>query len=954
MSRLLIVDDRYMRRNVFFIAILCGIFIVFGFFGACATEPAHTPSPVIEDDLWSILASGDLRRIQPFFMGEVDVNATDSEGRTPLHIAADIQNPQMAAFFVAMGANVDAIDRQQRTPLVISAEKLDPFTAKILADSSADIHHPMPFGSSPVHRGVDGNMAFFEAIINPVSVESTDPSGKTSLHIAAEYGSAEAIRIILAVNNNSIYTQDNQGKTALDLALEGTNSRNHAEAAERLILSGAVSNNHIYSYFAPAVRTANYNIRSADGMAPLHYMARDGYLGFINFALEKNADINIKNASGATPLHEAVRNGDLRLIQTLISNGADLFAIDAKGNSVLHIAVEPDNHREVLRLLLSQGADPNHKDDHGDTPLHILVMLNRSEDMILLLLQNGADVNSRNIYGKTTLYLAVEENRINTVPLLISRNSDIFAADNDGITPFELALTTRPEFLPMFINDETVHLVDSLGNNMLHLTVRAGGNADIVNLLLDNNIPVNARNQEGDTSLHIAVRLNDEISGGILILHGADIFAPNARGESPLFLAFPEASLRSPSVNGRSETGLRNWMFTVQTLSSTDGLGNTILHYIAGWQFDRWINYLVGLGADTEAANATGEPPLFIAVRVNSPSTIRSLVYSEANLFSRDRLGNTALHAAVRWNAIRAAETLIALGLDVNAHAISGKTPLHDSVRLGMAEMEGLLLANGADLEARDAEGNTPFMEAVLAGFRPAMERMVARGANPNIRNFSGDTPLHMAAAMERADIAALLLGWGASIHARNSSGRTAFQNALTATSPQMVRTLLTREQISRTDDYGSTPLHIAIQERVTPAMINTIIGLGARSNAIDFEGRTPMRIAVDTSQWHIAKLLADSGADIFLEARDGRTAAGITLTRGTEAILAVFSGRAILAQDNGGNTILHYAAQTGNVEAITQLLELGADKSRKNIAAESPKDIADRWRHPEAANLLN
>jgi ankyrin repeat protein len=328
-------------------------------------------------------------------------------------------------------------------------------------------------------------------------------------------------------------------------------------------------------------------------------------------------------------------------------------------------------------------------------------------------------------------------------------------------------------------------------------------------------------------------------------------------------------------------------------------------------------------------------------------------VDNNANLEGRDTLGNTALHAAVRWNAGKAAETLIGMGLNVNAHALNGKTPLHDAVRLGMIDIESLLLSYGADLEVRDAEGNTPFIEAILAGFPGAMERLVDRGADSNTRNFRGDTPLHIAAAMERNDMATMLLGWGASIHARNAQGRTPFQNALLA-SPAMVRILLTKDRLHSADDNGSSPLHIAIQEGCSIVTIRAILDLGGRTSALDYEGRSPLRVAVDMNDWTTAKLLADTGADVFLSARDGKSPAEISLVSGGESVRAIFSGRAINSRDASGNTILHYAAKNGDSSTITQLIEMGANKGIKNIAAESPADIAQRWKHVEAVALLN
>jgi ankyrin repeat protein len=271
---------------------------------------------------------------------------------------------------------------------------------------------------------------------------------------------------------------------------------------------------------------------------------------------------------------------------------------------------------------------------------------------------------------------------------------------------------------------------------------------------------------------------------------------------------------------------------------------------------------------------------------------------------------------------------------------------------MGTIDIESLLVRNGANSEARDNAGNTPFVEAVLAGDTEAMRRLDALGADCNTRNFFVDTPLHLNVAMERSDVAALLLNWGASIHARNSAGRTPLQNALATITPQMVRNILVRD-ITRTDDFGASPLHIAVQERASLEMIRTILVMGGRISALDSEGKTALRLAVDTNQWDTVKLLADSGSDIYLIARDGKSPAEIALTKGVGAINAVFSGRAISTRDTSGNTILHYAAQIGNTDVISQLIELGADKTILNIASESPADIALRWRHQQAANLL-
>ena len=939
-------------NKVIFLTVLA-VFAVAGF--SCKSAPKAEAEPP-DEDVWSLLATGDVRA-KDFFLGKVDVDETDSRGRTPLHYAAELKDPNMAAFFISQGAVIDAQDAARQTPLGISVEKVDPKVAKVLVAAGANIHKPGKGGESPAKAAIKLNEEFLRSILTPATIEAADPAGKTILHLASEAGNVKAVNIIIAaidslsnaaavpsvagINNLPLDKKDHAGNNALDLALNRPDSSVHMEVAEQLILAGLISEQPVYSYLSPAVRSANYNARKADGLTPLHFAAGEGYEGLIAFLIGKKANINIKNASGATPLHDAARSGNIRSIELLLQNGADVNAQDANGNSPLHIGIPPASHREAINILLSYGANPNLRDDHGESPLHIVITLNRRPEVVQTLLGGGTDVSIRNIAGQTPLYLAVQQNRITLIPLLLSYGSEIFAADNLGVTPFDQAMLVKGPILQALITSETVQQRDNGGNTILHVALKNRGDPGIIALILNQKALVNARNKEGETALHIAVRLNQRETGEFLLSRGADIFSSNSVGESPLYLA-----LTYPS-------GVLQWMFTVQTIDARDGLGNSMLHYAAMWKLDRHIPFIIKKGVLTETENATGETPLFMAVKYDGASTVRALLGMDANLNARDSLGNSALHAAVRWNSQNAALALIDAGIDVNAHSLTGTSPLHDSVRLGITEIANILLNRGANIEVRDADGNTPLMEAAKAGYIDAVELLAQKGADPMTRNARGDTPLHIAVALEDGDMIRMLLQMRVSIHARNTRNRTPFQIALNE-SPGVISTLLTTDRINGPDDFGNSVLHIALQERSSVLTVKVIIDHGGRLGAVDFNGRTPLRLAVEMESWEPAKLLADSGSDPFSTAVDGKTPAEIALVNGNNAIRAVFSGRAINARDASGNTVLHYAARMGKPEAVSLLLEMGANKSVKNIAAESPADIAKRWNHRENAALLN
>ncbi|MDR2658717.1 MAG: ankyrin repeat domain-containing protein [Spirochaetaceae bacterium] len=904
----------------------------------------NTLSPV--GRIAELIRNGKTEEAKAAFVLLSDPNIVDEEGKNAVHLAAAARNSELADFFIRLGTLPDAEDKNAYTPLNISAGLLDSNTAPVLVRNGAFIHHSPPNGKSPAVVAIESNNDnFLRSLLTPETMTSTDNEGRTILHLAADAGSVEAVIVILNEANTRTKQQlvnkrDKTGRTALDYVFARRNSRRHATVAEVLIQAGGFSSDPFFLYFAPVVQTLNFNQRAADGNTALHYAVREKYHGFTFFLLDNRADPNIKNTAGDTPLHETARIGDLEIMNTLIEHGANVNIQDGQGNTAMHIAIPIDVHKAAFELLLENGANPNLRDRRGDSPLHIVIGLNRAPDVVETLLLNGADVTMHNIEGKTPLYLAVEENRISLIPLLLQFHSDIFAVTNEGKTPFGFAMSNNREVLASLINRDTVIQSDNNGNTPLIVAVQLNGDTEIIQRILDRDALINARNQEGDTALHIAVRQNKAAMGTLLITRGADIFAQNAKGESPLYLTF------------YSPDEVREWVLTPIVLTARDGLGNTILHYVTQWKLDSAIATIASKGASLEAANVTGETPLFIAVKIDSASTVQALLNAGASIAGRDTLGNTTLHTAVRWNALAAADALINAKIDINGYNLYGKTPLHDAVRLTVFGMETLLIQRGANLEARDKEGNTPLVEAVLKGSRRSAEHLLNNGADVSTRNNNGDTPLLIAVEEERSDLVGLLLDRGAPIHAKNADGESPFTAAL-KTSPRMMLSLLAKGR-GQTDDEGRSPLHIALSYNMPESEIETIAAWLGRIDAVDSEGRTALRYAVDRSNWDAAKFLANDSANVFSVARDGKTPAEITLSAGSrDAIRAVFGGKAINARDPAGNTILHYAAVTSSAAIVSLLLELGADKTIRNTSGDSPADIAQRWNRQDVFAIL-
>ena len=61
-------------------------------------------------------------------------------------------------------------------------------------------------------------------------------------------------------------------------------------------------------------------------------------------------------------------------------------------------------------------------------------------------------------------------------------------------------------------------------------------------------------------------------------------------------------------------------------------------------------------------------------------------------------------------------------------------------------------------------------------------------------------------------------------------------------------------------------------------------------------------------------------------------------------------TGQPMTLADKYGNTLLHFAARSGNVSIIKDLIRNGHEVNAKNNSGETPLDVAERYQNTEAA----
>lgn len=222
-----------------------------------------------------------------------------------------------------------------------------------------------------------------------------DERKETLLHKASRNNNYEVVDLLISLGV-SVDSLNINGDTALHFAVKLKNN----DIALKLILDGA-----------------NVNVQNKKMVAPLHLASTNCDLNIINILINHGARINITDENGLHPIHYAVKSGDIKTIKSLLELGSSLFATDLRKNSILHYACESGN-----------------------------------DELVSYLLTKIKMTDFKNIYGQTALHLASINCTIKSIKSLIDLGYHLEIKDNNGDTPYDLALNNNKEENADFIN----------------------------------------------------------------------------------------------------------------------------------------------------------------------------------------------------------------------------------------------------------------------------------------------------------------------------------------------------------------------------------------------------------------------------------------------------------------------------------------------------------------------
>ncbi|XP_062278125.1 inversin isoform X2 [Scomber scombrus] len=449
----------------------------------------------------------------------------DQFGRTPLMYCVLADRLDCAEILLKAGASVNKTDHSQRTALHLAAQK--------------------------------GNLRFLKLLLSRrANWLQKDLEEMTPLHLATRHPSQKALALLLKhIGPGEVDTQDKNKQTALHWSA----FYNRPEHVRLLIK-----------------HDSNIGIPDSEGKIPLHWAAHSQEpsatqtVRCILEAAPTESLLNWQDYEGRTPLHFAVADGNEAVVEVLTSyEGCNVTAYDNLFRTPLHWAALL-GHARIVHLLLERntsGTIPS--DSQGATPLHYGAQSNNAEtvgvflshpsvkdepdlegrtafmwaagkgsdDVIrtMLALTPHIDINMADKYGGTALHAASLSGHVSTVKLLLERGAMVDSLDVMKHTPMFRAceMGHRDVILTLIKGSAHVDLVDVDGHTALHWAA-LGGNAEVCQILMENGISPNVQDQAGRTPLQCAAYGGYITCMAVLMENNADPNIQDKEGRTAL------------------------------------------------------------------------------------------------------------------------------------------------------------------------------------------------------------------------------------------------------------------------------------------------------------------------------------------------------------------------------------------------------------------------------------
>ncbi|QKX55818.1 uncharacterized protein TRUGW13939_02916 [Talaromyces rugulosus] len=875
----------------------------------------------------------------------------DSHKWTPLHWACANNRLGVAELLLSRGADVNAQDNQGWSPLFWSAFVGSNLMVHLLLCNGADHLARSTLGWTALHWAISGGHTELAKKLLDHHLESQSPKPlfhrMTMKEIEAYANTTSPLDVVAGDQDYDIFT-----------ALT-----NHLQTSRGTITDAGF--NEIWkreSFDVPVsfnlwrTMTKGERINGRDWQ----------YHGTIRIenSLEKRE--SGPNNWKSSLLISAIRDQQLSSVELLVKAGADM-----ENNRALFMAARRQDPRYV-QCLLENGANPNATDHYGRTPLHDAIM-DGFVETVGALLDGGADVNkpvTRDFdsirVDKVDIEMvnySIECNDIGSTALILASGfvqREHYGTERFQTQPSGFELITQITQL-LLSKGADPGLKDPSGRTALHYAMLRP-HLPWVKLLIDAGCPVDAVDCNGSMPLHLlAVRQEDGLDGHdlkaivCLLLNGkcengqADILnqpvpatsaiqdTRSSRKKNLMYFYEVEHGFESFHRTLKRAKGFEEGL-TPLTMALKAGSWTLVQVLLElGATFPTHLNLTPILTHAIKSAEPSMKSLLILHGARPSPGAIYDLVNSFVAQTTPDTITNPAEGKDVMSDFKRSLEELASAGADVNFRQ-NEETPLVAvATKCGSETAIQALLDAGSDVYTTLSKTFDPILALVISGQSVHLDYLLDYSvAHPRKGHWSN----HLNEVSHESDPVM-----------------------------RVCRSLQKAKVINRTNSDGRTLLHLVAQQG-NIALVTALVSCGAKTDIVDSTGWLAVHCAGFAKQNSVLSylLLEQSTKSSSKEMQkviskdDNSTNAhnmlDVAVLDGNidmVSSLLNFGGNSNSTIHKGGKhyTLLGYAAEQGEREIVSLLLDHGADIEKENKCGWRPVHLACYRGHARIAEIL-